>query len=271
MAKELHKPHDLSQFSSHARTGLPSVVGDSEPAQKRLLPVSTPQWTLLVVREIGRLGESRPRLAHFDSAPLFAAEFEIAGEGKEMRFLPTDREFLIKPFHGLFRRKVLSDFLCIAALNDGKAPAFFEEDRTDLDFANAGFRCGGHTERQAHKLSRVPSLEKPLFEGAGVAGIRHCTFIAQPEAEANTASKRTFLRRTDFKLVSLLQRVADGRWQKRIPWDARSDRGKSEHLQTTRRVEYAGAGGESFRQRKVSQKTNRPGIFGCWGKGEKVG
>jgi len=30
-------------------------------------------------------------------------------------------------------------------------------------------------------------------------------------------------------------------WQERILRDARSDRGKSEHLQTTRRVEYAGA------------------------------
>ena len=271
MAEQLHKPHDLSQFSSHARSGLPGVVGDSESAQKRLLPVSTPQWTLLIVREIGRPGESGPRLAHFDSAALFAAEFEIAGEREKMRFLPTNREFLIKPFHSLSGRKVLSDFLSVAALNDGKAPAFFEEDRTDLYFAHAGFRCGGHTEGEAHKLGGVPGLEKPFFQEAGVAGIGHCMFISQPEAEANTASTRTFLRGTDFKLVSLLQRVADGRWQKRIPWDARSDRGKSEHLQTTRRVEYAGAGGESFRQRKVSQKTNRPGIFGCWGKGEKAG
>ena len=68
-----------------------------------------------------------------------------------------------------------------------------------------------------------------------------------------------------------LQRVADGRWQRRLLREARSDRGKSEHHQTTRRVEYAGAGRESVWQRKVSQKTDRPGIFGCGGKGEKAG
>ncbi len=33
-------------------------------------------------------------------------------------------------------------------------------------------------------------MEKPFFEEAGVAGIGHCMFISQPEAEANTASKR---------------------------------------------------------------------------------
>lgn len=67
------------------------------------------------------------------------------------------------------------------------------------------------------------------------------------------------------------QRVADGRWQRRVLREAPSDRGKSEHLQTTRRVEYAGAWRESVWQRKVSQKTDRPSIFGCGGKGEKAG
>ena len=69
----------------------------------------------------------------------------------------------------------------------------------------------------------------------------------------------------------VMQRVADGRWQRRVLRETPSDRGKSEHLQTTRRVKHAGAKRESVWQRKVSQKTDRPGIFGCGGKGEKAG
>lgn len=79
-----------------------------------------------------------------------------------------------------------------------------------------------------------------------------------------------------------VQRVVDGRWggiaSKRL-----RPRGKSEHLQTTRRVEYAGAQGESLVSRKVSQKTNRPfhgtrslretghRTISGMGKGEKAG
>jgi len=166
-------------------------------------------------------------------------------------------------------KKVL--FHVDAAQSTGKVDIDVEAMNIDL-MAFSAHKSYGPKGIGALYVRRKPRvrLEAQMHGGGHERGFRSGTLPTHQIVGMGEAFRiaRLEMHEEAIRIKTLRDRL---RWQRRLLREARSDRGKSEHHQTTRRVEYAGAGRESVWQRKVSQKTDRPGIFGCGGKGEKAG